>query len=132
MRQELVEAAKAISSDRLKLQADDFFKDRMPVADAYMIMQVIHDWPDAEATKIRRGIRHAAPPHAKLLLIELLVPETPEYDWAKEIDLFMLVLLNSRERTRSEYQQLLADAGFLLERVINIGQSTAILEAAPI
>jgi hypothetical protein len=60
------------------------------------------------------------------------VPETPERDWAKEVDLFMLVFAHSRERTRSEYQQLLAGSGFRLDRVIDIGQSTAILEAAPI
>jgi hypothetical protein len=128
----VVEAAKAAASDRLKLQGGDFFKDEMPVADAYMIMQVIHDWADEDATRILTGIRRAAPPDAKLLLIELLVPETPERDWAKEVDLFMLVFLHSLERTRSEYQQLLARSGFRLESVIDIGQSTAILEAVPI
>jgi len=127
----VTDAAKSAGSDRLKFQGGDFFKDAMPVADAYMIMQVIHDWDDADATKILSGIRRAAPQHAKLLLIELLVPETPERDWAKETDLFMLVFLHSRERTRSEYQQLLAGAGWRLDRVIDGRQSTAILEAAP-
>jgi O-methyltransferase domain len=128
----VVEAAKEIASDRLKLQSGDFFNDAMPVADAYMIMQVIHDWADADATRILSGIRRAAPAHAKLLLIEVLVPETPERDWAKEVDLFMLVFAHSRERTRTEYQRLLAGSGFRLDRVIDIGQSTAIVEAAPI
>jgi hypothetical protein len=128
----VVEAAKAAAPDRMQFQGGDFFKDEMPVADAYMIMQVIHDWADEDATKILTGIRRAAPPHAKLLLIEMLIPEGPERDWAKEVDLFMLVFLHSSERTRSEYQQLLAKSGFRLDRVIDIGQSTAILEAAPI
>ena len=127
----VVEAAKGGASGRLKLQGGDFFKDALPVADAYIIMQVIHDWNDADATKILSGIRRAAPAHAKLLLIEMPILETPERDWAKETDLFMLVFLHSRERTRSEYQQLLAGAGWRLDRVIDIGQSTAILEAAP-
>jgi len=128
----VVAAAKGAASDRLKLQGGDFFNDSMPVADAYTIMQVIHDWADAEATKILSGIRRAAPAHAKLLLIEMLIPETPMRDVAKETDLIMLVFLHSRERTRSEYQQLLAGAGFRLDRTIDIGQSTAILEASPI
>lgn len=128
----VVEAAKASVSERITLHPGSFFTDALPVADAYMIMQVIHDWSDADATKILSGIRRAAPAHAKLLLIELLIPETPERDWAKEVDLFMLVFLHSRERTRSEYQQLLAGAGFRLDRVIDIGQSTAILEATPV
>ena len=128
----VVEAAKGVASERLALQGGDFFKDAMPVADAYMIMQVIHDWNDVDAAKILSGIRRAAPAHAKLLLIEMLILETPERDWAKETDLFMLVFLHSRERTRSEYQGLLAGAGWRLDRVIDIGLSTAILEAAPI
>ena len=55
----VTEAAKGIASERIKLQAGDFFKDAMPVADAYLIMQVIHDWDDADATKILSGIRRA-------------------------------------------------------------------------
>lgn len=128
----VIQEAAGSASDRLTLQAGDFFKDSMPVADAYLIMQVIHDWPDAEATRILSGIRRAAPAHAKLLLIELLIPESRERDWAKEVDLIMLVIPNSRERTRTEYQQLLAGSGFHLDRVIDIGQSTAILEATPV
>jgi hypothetical protein len=128
----VIQEAAGIASDRLKLQTGDFFKDALPVADAYLMMQVIHDWSDDEATKILRGIRRAATAHAKLLVIEAVIPDTPGPDWAKMVDMFMLALLTGRERTRSEYQKLLADAGFRLDRVINVGQSTAILEAVPV
>jgi hypothetical protein len=40
-------------------------------------------------------------------------------------------MLTGRERTRAEYEKLLSDAGFRLERAIDVGQSTAILEASP-
>lgn len=128
----VIEAARAESSDRLKFQAGDFFHDQMPVAGAYTIMQVIHDWDDSDAIKILSGIRRAAPAHSKLLLIELLIPETPQRDWAKETDLFMLVFLHSRERTLAEYKEVLAAAGFRLDRVIDVGYSTAILESSPV
>lgn len=118
--------------DRIEFRAGDFFKDALPVADAYLIMQVIHDWSDAEATKILSGIRRAAPAHAKLLLIEVLIPETPAPAWAKVLDLVMLMLITGKERTRSEYEQLLAGAGFRLERTIDVGHDTVILEAVPV
>jgi len=127
----VIEEASAVASDRLKLQAGDFFRDPLPVADAYLIMQVIHDWPDVEATKILRAIRRPAHANAKLLLIELLIPEEPGPDWAKVLDLFMLTMLAGKERTQGEYKDLLAGAGFRLERTIEVGQSTAILEASP-
>src|SRR5436309_15697003 len=55
----------------------DFFADAMPRADAYLLMNVIHDWPDAESIKILSGIRRDMPPHARVLTIETVVPPTP-------------------------------------------------------
>jgi len=128
----VIQETAGIASDRLKLQSGDFFKDALPAADAYLIMQVIHDWSDEEATKILSGIRRAAAGHAKLLLIEVVIPDTPSPDWAKMVDVSMLAMLRGRERTREEYRKLLAAAGFRLERLIDVGQSTAILEAGPV
>lgn len=128
----VIQEAAALGSDRITFQGGDFFKDAQPVADAYTLMQVIHDWDDSKSMAILSGIRRAAPSHAKLLLIEALIPDTPGPDWAKTVDIFMLAMLHSKERTRSEYQRLLAGAGFRLERVIDVGQSTAILESVPI
>ena len=45
----VIQEAAAAASDRLKLQAGDFFKDPVPAADAYMVMEVIHDWADEES-----------------------------------------------------------------------------------
>ena len=124
--------AAGIASERLKLQAGDFFNDALPVADAYLIMQVIHDWNDEDSAKILSRIRRSAPAHAKLLLVEAVIPDPPKRDWALQVDVTMLALLHGKERTRNEYQKLLASAGFRLERAIDVGQSTAILEAVPV
>src|SRR6185503_19047092 len=37
------------ASPRITRQAGDFFKDKLPVCDAYLVMEVIHDWSDAES-----------------------------------------------------------------------------------
>jgi hypothetical protein len=116
----------------LSLQAGDFFKDALPVSDACLIMQVIHDWNDPDSIKILSAIRRVAPAHAKLLLIEAIVPEDLNPDWIKMLDIFMLALLASKERTRREYEHLLAASGFRLDRVIDVGLGTSILEASAI
>jgi hypothetical protein len=123
-------AAKAFP--RLHLQGGDFFNDKLPTCDAYMIMQVLHDWPDQEATQILSAIRRSAPPHAKLLLIEAIVPEDPNPSWITMLDLFMLVLFGGKERTRPQFEALLSAAGFRLNRVIDIGLGTFILEASAV
>jgi hypothetical protein len=38
----VVQDAASIASERLTLQAGDFFKDTLPVCDAYLVMEVIH------------------------------------------------------------------------------------------
>ena len=42
-------AATDITSDRIHAQAGDFFVDALPPADAYLLMEIIHDWRDEEA-----------------------------------------------------------------------------------
>jgi hypothetical protein len=88
----VVEEAAGMASDRLRLQSGDFFKDTLPACDAYLLMEVIHDWGDEESVAILKAIRRAAPPHAKLLLIETIVPDDPGPDWSKMLDIHMLTL----------------------------------------
>ncbi|ANE51288.1 methyltransferase [Flavisolibacter tropicus] len=127
----VIDEVKNIASDRLSLQAGDFFKDDLPECDAYVVMEIIHDWPDAESIAILKAIRKAAPTNARLLLIETLVPENAAPDWSKMLDIHMLTLLGGRQRTQTEYSTLLGAAGFKLNQVIDTGTGIAILEATP-
>jgi hypothetical protein len=119
-------------SSRLTLQAGDFLKDPLPECDAYLLMQVIHDWIDEDALRILGAIRRAAPVHAKLLLIEGIIPSEPGPSWIKMLDIGMLTLFGSKERTRREFEHLLGASGFQLRRVIDVGLGTSILEASAI
>lgn len=118
-----------IASDRLMLHGGDFFKDPLPECDAYLLMEVIHDWPDAESSAILGAIRRSAPAGATLLLIEEIVPEDPGPHWAKILDIHMLTLLGGRQRTLQEYEGLLRAAGFTLRREIGTAAGISILEA---
>jgi hypothetical protein len=116
-------------SPRLTRQAGDFFKDKLPVCDAYLVMEVIHDWSDAESVVILKAIRRAAPLHAKLLLIEEIVPDDPGPAWSKMLDIHMLALIGGKQRTRQEYEALFDAAGFSFKREIDTGAGISILEA---
>ncbi len=117
-------------SSRLTRQAGDFFKDQLPVCDAYLVMEVIHDWSDVESVSILKAIRRAAPSHAKLLLIEEMVPDDPGPAWSKMLDIHMLALIGGKQRTRREYEALFDAAGFSFNREIDTGAGISILEAA--
>ena len=127
----VVEDAAGIASERLILQAGDFFKDTLPLCDAYLVMEVIHAWRDAEAITILQAIRRVSPSHAKVLRIEQMVPDEPGPHGSKMLDIHMLVLLGGRQRTRQEYAALFDSAGFSYQREIDTGTDISILEAVP-
>lgn len=117
------------SSDRLTLQAGDFFQDVLPTCDAYLLMEVIHDWSDDEAVAILGAIRRAAPTGATVLVIEQMIPDDSGPAWAKLLDIHMLALLGGRQRTREEYAALLERAGFAFDREVTVPGDLSILEA---
>jgi len=126
----VIEEAARETSERLTLQSGDFFSGSLPVCDAYLLMEVIHDWGDEESVAILKAIRRAAPSHAKFLLIETIVPDDPGPDWSKLLDIHMLTLVGGKQRTRQEYEALLERAGFSVEREIDTGAGISIIEAA--
>ena len=126
---QVIEEATGIASERLTLQPGDFFRDALPSCDAYLLMEIVHDWGDEEAVAILQAIRRAAAPNAKLLLIETIVPDAPGPDWSKMLDIHMLTLLGGRQRTQQEYAALLAQSGFRFQREIDTGAGISILEA---
>jgi O-methyltransferase domain len=64
--------------------------------------------------KIREGMK----PGARLMLLEELIPETPDLVPGKWIDVLMLAITGGRERTQKEYSELLSAANFELEDVV--------------
>ena len=127
----VIEHAAAAASDRLSLQPGDFFADPLPAADTYLIMDVIHDWDDDQAAALLSAVRKAAPPNARVLVIETILTDDPGPAWSKIMDVVMLWIAGGRQRTRSEHEQLLNAAGFRLERVIPTMADVSILEAVP-
>jgi hypothetical protein len=128
----VIEEAVGVASERLTLQAGDFFQDTLPSCDAYLLMDIIHDWGDEESVAILQAVRRAAPPQAKLLLFEMLVPDDPGPDWSKMLDIHMLTLFGGRQRTQQEYEALFAQSGFVLKREIDTHAGISILEAETI
>jgi hypothetical protein len=125
----VVNEASDLASSRLTLQGGDFFKDPLPRCGAYMLMEIIHDWPDHEAVAILKAVRQVALPGAVLFLIEAIVPEGPEPDWSKMLDIHMLTLLGGKQRTLKEYKALLAQSDFELKEAIDTGTGISIIEA---
>jgi C-methyltransferase len=115
--------------DGLQLVAADFFTDTLPVADVYVLMEIIHDWDDADAVRILTSIRQSAPGHAIVVIIETVLDSKHLRDPAKTLDVVMLALTGGRERTPAEYATLFERSGFELARVTPTGGGVQVVEA---
>jgi hypothetical protein len=103
-------------------------------ADAYMLKSVIHGREDDTALTILRNCHDAMSAHAKLLLIERLLPEQIDSDDLRDrsyfiSDLNMMLSPGGRERTEAEYRSLLSDAGLRCSRIVRTPSLSAIIEA---
>src|SRR3954471_8849664 len=125
----VVKDAGLSASDRLHVVSGDFFNDPLPAADAYILMEVIHDWDDDASRRILRAVRRAAPPQAKLLLIEALLPNDSAPNWPTTLDIVMLTI-GGRQRTLSDYAELLSESGFAMTRDIDTHSGISIIEAS--
>ena len=66
------ERDEAALGDRIEFVEGDFFES-VPRGDVYMLSTILHDWDDERAAAILRTIRAAAPPEARLLVIDAVV-----------------------------------------------------------
>ena len=102
-------------ADRCDLVAGSFFESVPSGADAYLLKRVIHDWDDARSVAILRSCRAAMSDGARLLLVELVVPEGNDSAFdAVMFDVAMMVQTGGVERTEAAYRRLLADADLRL------------------
>ena len=118
-------------ADRCEAVSGDFFKAVPGSGDVYTMKWIIHDWDDEKSNTILRNIRNQIPSDGRLIVIDAVVPETNEPDFSKFFDLNMLVMTGGKERTESEFRELLGGAGFKLLRVIPTDLPTSIVEAEP-
>jgi O-methyltransferase domain/Dimerisation domain len=121
-------------SDRVEFVAGDFFKSVPAIAEAIILKSVIHDWNDERSITILRNCREALPSNGKLLLVERLMPESPDMaddDKAHAMsDLNMLRGPGGCERTEGQYRELLEQSGFRLATVYPAGRFN-VIEAHP-
>jgi hypothetical protein len=118
---------------RCEIQHGDFFAGVPAGADAYIMKHIIHDWDDAKANALLKNVRTALgdKPKGKLLVVDAVVAPGNEPHFAKFLDLEMMVICGSRERTAEEFRNLFARAGFRMTRIISTKSPVCVIEGEP-
>lgn len=109
---EIVDASKV--ADRIELVGGDFFTDSLPAADLYALGRILHDWSEEKVKLLLKRIFKALPSQGGLLIAEKLLTEDKTGPrWAQMQSLNMLTCTEGKERTLTEYEVLLQEAGFV-------------------
>jgi O-methyltransferase len=111
--------ATAALGDRCAVEAGSFFERVPEGADVYVLAKILHDWDDPAALEILQRVRAAAAPGANLLVLDSVLTAETSSQRTKLLDLVMLALVNGRERTSSEWTQLLTAGGWTVTSLQN-------------
>jgi hypothetical protein len=118
-------------TDRCEVVGGSFF-DAVPAgADAYVLKAILHDWDDEDAVRILSSCRDAIARDGALLVVERELGPPNENPDAKLSDLNMMIGPGGRERTREEFADLLAEAGFALQRTVPTAIGLSVFEGRP-
>ena len=117
----------AIPHPRIETVGGDFFKGVPSGGECYILRMILHDWGDTESIEILKHVREAINPGGRVMILEQVIPDTPEFSIGKWLDLHMMVAVNGRERTAAEFSALLDKAGFELEQIVPTASPSSIV-----
>jgi SAM-dependent methyltransferase len=115
-------------ADRVSAVAGDFFT-AVPEGDIYLLKFVLHDWDDEACVRILRNIRRAMRPDGRLYVVEMAISDADPSPSAALLDLAMLVATAGQERTREQYERLLAQADLRVRQVLPLTDLYHMIEA---
>lgn len=118
-------------TNRLRMIGGSFFDTIPEGGDLYAMKNIMHCWNDEEAVKVLQNIRKAIPPEGKLLIIESIIEKDNKPSWGKMSDIYMLIGIGGRERTRDEYSALMERTGFIIEKVFRTVSPLSIMVVTP-
>ncbi|KAK3380523.1 O-methyltransferase [Lasiosphaeria ovina] len=126
---------------RIRFAPYSFFTPQTTVADAYVIKQCFHNWPDHYCVRIIKNQIPAMRRGTKIIVIDSLLPPPGTMSLAAErmaraFDMMMLTQLNGREREAEDWRQIFrqADERFTITDMhplaspVDFGPSTGIIE----
>lgn len=97
----------------VELIEGDFFHDPLPPADLYALGRILHDWSEEKIGVLLKRIYESLPAGGALLVAEKLLDEDmcgPVHAHMQSLN--MLICTEGRERSLSQYAELLRDCGF--------------------
>jgi acetylserotonin N-methyltransferase len=105
--------SQSAAESRVSVLAGDFFRDELPDADLFAMGRILHDWPENNIRSLLAKVHRRLPAGGGILLSERLLDEDKTGPISAQLQsLNMLVCTEGKERSLSEYRELLEGSGF--------------------
>lgn len=115
-----------------EVQTHDFFTPQpVKFARAYYTHSICHDWGDEDSIKIMKNLIPALKKgYSRVLLNEIVIKEDKPTLAGTAMDMMMLAHLGVRERTESDWRNLLTQAGLKITNIYTYpGVAESLIEA---
>lgn len=100
----------------IELTVHDFFKPQLlKGARAYYMRYILHDWPDEQCRTILQHLKDAMKPgYSKILIHESVMADRNPAWQHTALDIYMMALFATQERTEQEWRKLLSSVGLTI------------------
>lgn len=118
----------------IEIMEQDFYKPQQVLGAAiYYMRNIIHDYPDEQALQILRNTKTALGSESVILIDDMFLEDQGVHWQAAQIDITMMACLASRERTKSQWNDLIAKAGLRIKNVYTYTESLrdSVIECVP-
>jgi len=118
--------------DRCEIIGGDYFESVASGGDTYILKSAIVDEEDDGVVTILRNCCRAMGNHARLLIVDMIMPPHGSPSPANVFDILMMVVHGSQLRTEEEHRALFEKAGFKVNRILATRSELNIIEGAPV
>ena len=117
---------------KCKLIPGDFFSDKIPKNyDKYILKHVLHGLSEDDSIKLLSRIRDAMSRTSRLLVIDMLIPNTSDYMYSKFNDIQMMLLSpHGCERTKQQFDEIFCKSSLQLTKLEHVQMGIHIMELA--
>lgn len=124
--------SKTSFAERVSVVGGSFFEAIPNGGDLYLLKQILHDWDDDACGRILAAMRTAMDVGTPLVVIERLLPDSPQPCEAVDVDILMLMWTSGRERSAADYGGMLEQSGFAVRRVVANAEGQGVIEAVAV
>ncbi|EFA82380.1 hypothetical protein PPL_04805 [Heterostelium album PN500] len=110
---------------RIKDHPGDFFTDKIPEADIYIMKSILHNWTDDQAVKVLKNVANSMKQGSKLYVYDIVLgnEKNEQQGVGVWLDIKMFQLMNGRERSLKEFEKIAREAGVKIGNVQKTPQS---------